>query len=445
VSAAIREGELRHLDPGVQRVDAAAPHRREVEALEEPELLQQHGTLAPGRRLPDARAAVVELQRLLDAPLVARQVVGAQQPGVGLAAGVAQRLAEEALDRLRTGAAVEVVARGADARLAASRREVLRLGERPEPACQGGVGLALPDVAQREVHLCTRGPLVPEAVGHEAEHHVEERVHGEAALGQAARRRHHLGERARAEVFQEQTPGVERCGNRRRQESVGRDELHPQRAHPLDAGCGRRRTLTRDRDTPILACLVDQHGHLAAGAVLMGLEHLEREAHRARGVGSVAAVAEHAGTDLRRQIVARADGAAVAPQRGARGEAHAVSARSSSLATMTSPRCAPSGASAASLCREFDRPGPRRGCRSESSAERVPRLWREEVRAPGQGARPRESGRSGGKNRSPESGDPCSRSRPAASTGQSGGENGVAACESHALQVPSLRPLPVRS
>ncbi len=59
------------------------------------------------------------------------------------------------------------------------------------------------------------------------------------------------------------------------------------------------------------------------GTVLRGLQHLQREAHRARRVGGVAALREHPRADRGGEVVAGADGSAVAEQGRPGGEAHA--------------------------------------------------------------------------------------------------------------------------
>ena len=83
---AVGVGELGRLDLEVERVGAAGACRAQVEALEQAQLLQEHGALAPGPGLPDARAAVVDPARLLEAARITSQIVGRQQTRVARAA-----------------------------------------------------------------------------------------------------------------------------------------------------------------------------------------------------------------------------------------------------------------------------------------------------------------------------------------------------------------------
>jgi hypothetical protein len=123
---AVRERELRGLEPEMERVGARGILRGQIEALEQAQLLQKHRALSPGPGLPDARTAVVDRERVFDRARVARKIRRGDQPGVLLPARVAHRDAREVVDRLRTRAAIERVARGADPRLARPTRRALR-------------------------------------------------------------------------------------------------------------------------------------------------------------------------------------------------------------------------------------------------------------------------------------------------------------------------------
>ena len=142
---AVREGELRTLDPGMQRVDCLESHRAQLESLQQPQLLQEDRTLAPGRALEDARAAVADCKRLLDRSLVAGQILRREQSRVRAPADVAEFLLEEFLDLFGGTSLVKRVARGADPLLARARAGSLRAYELRQQLRVGRVGLRLPD------------------------------------------------------------------------------------------------------------------------------------------------------------------------------------------------------------------------------------------------------------------------------------------------------------
>ena len=142
---AVCERELCALEPGMERVDRLEPHRAQVESLQQPQLLQEDGSLAPGRALEDARAAVGHRYGILDRALVGGQILCHQQPRVRLPAHVADLVLEEALDPFGRTSLVKGVARGADPLLPRARAGSLRSYQLLEQPCVGRIGLRLAD------------------------------------------------------------------------------------------------------------------------------------------------------------------------------------------------------------------------------------------------------------------------------------------------------------
>src|SRR3954449_160435 len=105
-------------------MDELGPERIEtveIEPLQQRQLLQQHGSLAPGTALCDGVAAVVECEGRFDRGLPARHVVIGQQPAVTPAGGVEHLLAPaELVDRLGDEALIPGAAGALDLALAAA-------------------------------------------------------------------------------------------------------------------------------------------------------------------------------------------------------------------------------------------------------------------------------------------------------------------------------------
>ncbi len=87
-----------------------------------------------------------------------------------------------------------------------------------------------------------------------------------------------------------------------------------------DGGAGRRRALSADHLDAALTYVVDDDGDIAAGAVEMGLDHLEGEGGGDRGIEGIAALLQGRHADCRRDPVGRGDDAEGALDLGARGE-----------------------------------------------------------------------------------------------------------------------------
>ena len=241
---AVGERELRALDDRVDEVRALAV--AEVEAVEQRQLLQEDRPLAPRPGLEDLPAVVGARDRLLDRRLPRGEVVAVEQrarPG----------------DRLGDEAAVEDVARGLEL--------AVRLGEHAAIGrSQVAVAEELACLRNGQVQLRRRRPLVAEDLLHPLDRAHDPRHERVAALRVADRRLQHVGERQRAELAQQQEPGVEGARHAGRQQPGPRHELVAELAETLDRRRGRRRALAVDDEHLVALGAVEQDRHLAARA-----------------------------------------------------------------------------------------------------------------------------------------------------------------------------------
>ena len=131
---AVGERELRALGDRVDVVGARVAHRREVEALEQAQLLEEHGRLAPRAGLEHGEAVVVDGERLLERRAPVAQVFLREQAAVPGTGAVHPLALLEVDDRLGDEAAVprrvERVARAA-ASAAVRLRELRVAVQRP--------------------------------------------------------------------------------------------------------------------------------------------------------------------------------------------------------------------------------------------------------------------------------------------------------------------------
>ena len=311
---AVRERELRALGDGVDEVRGS--HRREVEAGQQRELLEQHRALPPRPGLADRVAVVVERDRHLERRRPARQVVAGEQP-----------VLVRGEDRLRHPAAVERVARRVDARLAraaARAREPLeRLGQRAVAEQPAGLG-------HRGVELGRARPLGRQPLRRRADPR-HDRV---APARVSDRRLQHVRQLPRAEVAQHQAPGVERARHDGGVRPLARHEIEAERPVRVDRRRLRRRPLPAHHDR--LAALHGPHDrrHVAARPVEVRLDHLQHEARRHRRVERVAAALEHRHPRARREPVRRGDHPERPAQLGPGRERHPI--RSSAAPTTDS-------------------------------------------------------------------------------------------------------------
>ena len=137
----------------------------------------------------------------------------------------------------------------------------------------------------------------------------------------ADRGREHVGDAHRAVVAQQRHPGVEGAGNAGRQQPGAGHQIEAELVAVMrDGGAGRHRPLPADHLGLAAPHVVEDHRHVAARAVEVRLDHLQRERGRAGGVEGVAAALQDAHADRGRDPVGRGDDAEGALDLGAGGE-----------------------------------------------------------------------------------------------------------------------------
>ena len=267
------------------------------------QLLQQRRPLAPEAALGHRIAAEVDSHGLFGDALPARHVVQRQQALVIFPAGVAYRFA----------AAVPVDFAGDETGLPDAHRSLDHAGARIAFALRffqqalvhrGQRGLAkqragLRDLALWQPHGGGRRPVLQEQLAHREDGLRDARHQREALARIVDRGRQHIGQRPGAMLQQHRHPGGERGRHRGRQQT---DARHLFETHGLER-CGARRrgraTLAADRLHATSLAVPQQDRRLAARAVQVGLDHLQHEAARHRGVEGIAAPLQHAHGGLR--------------------------------------------------------------------------------------------------------------------------------------------------
>ncbi len=321
---AVREGELGAFDLIVDEVRAARIEAVEIETLGERELLQGHQPLRPRARLEHGVAAVVVGDRRLDGRLPFRHVVAGQHAAMAPAGGVHDVLrAAELVDRFRDEALAPRLARALDLGLAVAA--VLRLAQDALVGVGdlriGEMRAGLRHLAAGQIHRRRRRPVFVEQVldgvdgGADA---LDQRI---AVARIADRGRQHVGDAHRAVVAQQRHPGVERAGNAGREQAGAGDEIEAELVAVMrDGGAGRHRALPADHLGLAAPHVVEDHRHVAARAVEVRLDHLQRERGRAGRIEGVAAALQDAHADGGRDPMGRGDDAEGAFDLGARGE-----------------------------------------------------------------------------------------------------------------------------
>ena len=199
---------------------------------------------------------------------------------------------DEVRDRLRDEAAQERVARRLDLLVAIGRARRGLLADAPvgrrkdrvaHPRARGRRGAA------GQPQLRRRRPLGLEQRRHVLDRAGDPRHDREAVLGVADRVAQDVGERHRPVVAQQQHPSVERARARRREQPDAGHELEPEPAEVLDRRAGGRRPLAADDVDRLAAGVVEEQRQVAARAVEVRLDDLQREPGRDRGVERVAA------------------------------------------------------------------------------------------------------------------------------------------------------------
>ena len=247
--------------------------------------------------------AECETCRRLDAAVVARQVVGRQQPAA---------LLDAARDALADVALVEAVAGRVDRRPAARPRVApLLVGERAQGA--GELGLAEHAAHRRnrparslEVDAGT-ARIPPDVVQFARQEAGQEVVPGKAIFGQRDGGRQDIGERQRTELGQGDRQGVDDRGDRSGQRPGGRD--FSQATEVIGRGGRRRQPLTIDHDHFSPVGEVQDDRHLATQTEVGDLGHRGGKHGRHPGVDRVAAADEHPQARVGREVAPGRDNA----------------------------------------------------------------------------------------------------------------------------------------
>ena len=300
------------------------PERGEVEALEQPQLLQEDRRLAPRPGLEDGQAVVVDRERLLVARPPVAQVLLGEQPRWRSPELSSQARSREAGHRLGDEPAVPAC-RGrprSDRRgpSCAPRPPRARAGRSPRAR---GCGRACP--ARRRAG--TPRPRSSTRRGRAARHCGSHRRPAAASDSRPPRSRSRSGarragaacrSRAASPASRRTRPGRPPAsgpvpGNESQAELVAvvRDRRRP-----------RRRPLRAEHDRLVAPGRPEQRGQVAARAVQVRLDDLQRQPGGDRGVERVPAALEHRHAGRRREPVRRGDHAEGAAELGAGREAH---------------------------------------------------------------------------------------------------------------------------
>ena len=258
--------------------------------------LQQDRALRPWTALVHGPAAVVVGDRRLVLGAVAGHVGGSQHPAVVVADPVAHRLLYERVD----GFGHETFRPGHQHPLDLCFPPAVttaRSGEQPFPGLgQGRVAPALTGVGHPppDQPVCGRGgPVGLEqgaGTGHRRGRAARE---GPAVAGVGQGRFQHLGNGPTAVVCQEGQPGRRGSGHDCGEQTAARDEVQTLAAIVLEGGTGGRRPLAAEHLHGSIGPRSKHDGHVAGGAVVVGLDHVQYEGRRHRRVEGVAASLEH--------------------------------------------------------------------------------------------------------------------------------------------------------
>ena len=207
---------------------ARLAHGAEVEALEQPELLEEDRRLAPRAGLEDLVAVVVDGERLLPGRGPAAQVLLREQARVALAAAVEPLALLEADDLLRDEAAVPAVVRRLELcvpvrgrRLSLREDAVVRLGENAVPVQR-------PRLGSRQVDVHARRPVLGEELLDPADRVADRREGRIAVLGVADREMEDVAERHRPVLAQQRDPAAEGAGHDRGQRAGAGNQREPE-------------------------------------------------------------------------------------------------------------------------------------------------------------------------------------------------------------------------
>ena len=295
----------------MHEVRRARAHGRQVEAVEQRELLQEHRALPPRPGLAHGQPAELVGQRLLEPRVPAGQVGVGQQPAVR-PAGHVHDLGGREVDR--DGLGHETLVVGPPGRLDLLVAVLAgRFGLVQDALVGGGQrGVGEPrarrgHVPARQVDLGRTRPVVTEQLGHAGDPPADRGLERVAAGRVADRVAHHVPQPERAELPQHQHPGPERAGHAGGQQPAAGHQVEPEIGERLRRGGGGRGPLPAQHEGLAAAGVVGDDRDLAARAVQVRLDDLEHEPGGDRRVERVPAVLQHRHPGRRGEPVRRGD------------------------------------------------------------------------------------------------------------------------------------------
>ena len=285
--------------------------------------VQQGRALAPQPGLGDLDAVPLQQRRRLPGRAVRRQVGAAHQPGPQPPVGAGELPVGEGLDRVRHEAGGPLLAR----RLRLGRDVVAGGGGGRDQALQHRGVRRVGEQLARDRHRAPRQPdlgrgrpLLGEQVADALDGGGDAGQERVPVAGVVDGRPEHGGQRQRAVVAQQQQPGVDGAGHGRGERPRAGHVVQPHRRERLGGGGRGGGTLAAQHPRTRVGGGGDDRGQVAAGAVEVGLDDVQHEAARHRGVEGVAAELEHPHRGLRGQPVRGGDHAEAAGQGGTGGE-----------------------------------------------------------------------------------------------------------------------------
>ncbi len=226
-------------------------HPLEIEALEQAELLQEDGSLAPGAGLQHRQSLVVDPERLLVRRRPVAQVLCGEQTRVTLAGAVQPLLLLEAHDRVRDEAAIPAVECRVDIPVRLVQDPAVGRGELR-------IAVQRPRFRHGKIHGRRGRPLVAEELLDVANRPRDLRQHRIALLCVADREAQHVAEWKRAVVAEHREPPAERAGHHGGERPRPRHELETEVvAIARDRRSLRSRSL-RAQDDGLIACVPEQ-------------------------------------------------------------------------------------------------------------------------------------------------------------------------------------------
>lgn len=321
---AVGEGKLGAFDLEMDELRPGRIEPVERKALEQRELLERDGALAPDAGLADGVAAIVVSERRLDRRLPARHVVGREHAAMRRAADVHHLLRPaELVDGLRDEALRPGFARAFDLGVAASAAALGFAEDAGVGCCQRLVDeerSGFRHLTVRKIHRGRGRPMLTEQLLDGLDRGAgafDQRI---AVAGVGDRGLQHVAHVHRAVVSQQHHPGFESAGNAGREQAGAGHHVEAFASVMCDGGARGRRALTADHLSAAAPHIVDDDGYVAAGTVQMRFDHLEREGGGDAGIEGIPALFQDGHADGGRNPVRGGDDAERAFDLGPRRE-----------------------------------------------------------------------------------------------------------------------------